>query len=82
MSTFVYKRQFVVRCGNSEFFTNDGIIEGEYVLYYPDGNIHIQYTYIDGNRNGRCIIYLPSGKIYYESYFINGEKNENSSKFY
>lgn len=44
-----------------EYFHNNGIIEGEYKSYYPNGNIKEEAYYINGNLNG--VPYLFKLKI-------------------
>ena len=51
---------------------NQGTKNGEYTMYYEDGNIKSKGRYKNGFPDGLCTNYFQNGKISMESYFKEG----------
>lgn len=55
------------------FFHNNGIEEGEYKEYTPDGKIKAERFYINGKKYGKSTIYHNNGQLYTISNYIDGK---------
>ena len=49
-------------------------IDGEFIKYYPNGNVDIKCTYQNGKLNGECTAYYQNGKERMKCTYINGKK--------
>ncbi len=52
----------------------NGLREGEWKWYYPDGKLKRTSIYKKGKKNGKTIYYYPNGKKRSEIYFVD-DKN-------
>ena len=62
---------------NGIAFSGDGnnLFTGEYIDYYPSGNIQSKTLYNNGKENGLYEVYRDSGQIESRGEFKDGEKN-------
>jgi len=47
--------------------------DGEFIDYYPSGEISCSRYFVDSKLNGVCIVYYESGDICSTHYHINGK---------
>ncbi|WP_047547886.1 toxin-antitoxin system YwqK family antitoxin [Psychroserpens sp. Hel_I_66] len=66
---------------STEFYNDNGKLEGEKLVFYPDGTTAEQANYKDGKLNGKSIWYSKEGKILKEFMYENDELN-GISKYY
>jgi antitoxin component YwqK of YwqJK toxin-antitoxin module len=58
------------------------ILDGEFILYYPNGNIMERGIVKNGLRNGEYINYYEFGQIKNKSFYINGVLNNDWVDYY
>lgn len=66
---------------STEFYNDNGKLEGEKFVFYPDGTIAEQSNYTDGKLNGKSIWYTKKGKILKDFTYENDELH-GISKYY
>jgi len=49
----------------------NGKREGEWFLYFENGNMWSRCNYVENKKQGKSIVYLPSGKKAYEGMYEN-----------
>lgn len=59
----------------SIYQTNRGIIEGQALIFYPDGRLEKKVLSEDGIRMGRAQYFYESGALKGDLYFYNGRPN-------
>lgn len=59
----------------------NGVLEGEFKAYYPNGNLQGEIIYKNGEMNGEFKEYYESGKIRYTGYY-NNNLQDGEWKFY
>jgi antitoxin component YwqK of YwqJK toxin-antitoxin module len=81
MNGMLYTGKWVYFHNNSaallatEFYNLDGVLEGEKLVFYPDGTIAEKANYKDGKLNGSSTWYAENGKVLKEFIFENDELN-------
>ena len=57
------------------FFSNatQGVLEGQTMVYYPDGAIHLARSYSDGKLDGTLLQYYPDGKLRREEHYSENQ---------
>ncbi|MGJ8594072.1 MAG: toxin-antitoxin system YwqK family antitoxin [Aquaticitalea sp.] len=56
-----------------EHYNNKGILEGEKMVYYDNGQVAEKSIYVNGQIDGTSTWYSPNGKILKEFTYKNGE---------
>lgn len=64
-----------------ENYDNQGLLDGERIVYYENGQVAEQQFYSHGKLEGPSIWYSEKGVILKEFYYVNGELH-GLSKFY
>ena len=49
----------------------DGVRNGEWVSYFPDGKVQSTGTYKDGLRVGKAKVYYENGNLWMDGYYAN-----------
>jgi len=60
----------------------DGVINGEYMRYYSNGNIQEITNYVDGKQHGDSKMYYPGGELQQVSIFSDGKLTGESKTYY
>jgi antitoxin component YwqK of YwqJK toxin-antitoxin module len=58
---------------NIHQYDEQGKKQGEWIDYYPDGNIYCERNYLDDKYHGLFVSYYKNGYIGHKNYFFNGE---------
>ncbi|MFT4611185.1 MAG: antitoxin component YwqK of YwqJK toxin-antitoxin module [Glaciecola sp.] len=66
---------------STEFYNDNGNLEGEKLVFYPDGTTAEKAYYVDGKLNGSSIWYSEKGKTLKEFMYVNDELH-GVSKYY
>lgn len=53
--------------------TVDGLRQGPWVSYYPNGMVWSECTYVDGLEEGTYRAYRPNGHPYYVGHYTQGK---------
>lgn len=53
--------------------TIDGLRQGPWVSYYPNGMVWSECTYVDGLEEGTYRAYRPNGHPYYVGHYTKGK---------
>jgi hypothetical protein len=64
-----------VQLREKEYYNQDGKLEGEYLLYYRNGQLKEKETFLDGKLEGDYISYYKNGQIREKGTF-RGDKRE------
>lgn len=51
----------------------DGVLNGEYTMYYPDGRVCVKCNYTNGEFHGEYYHYTEDGSPMYKKMYNNGE---------
>lgn len=51
----------------------DGLREGRWVFYHPNGNVQSECTYVQGHEEGPYRVYREDGKPYYLGHYKEGK---------
>ena len=60
----------------------NGILEGEQIEYYDNGNIYCKNNYKNGKREGERIEYYNNGNIYCKNNYKNGKREGEWIEYY
>ncbi len=60
-------------CGLATF--RDGLVEGEWALYWPDGGLRSQVSYRRGAEHGPWRLYHPGGRPHVEGAYWHGRRD-------
>ena len=63
-----------------EYFQNNGITEGMYRYYFPNGKLHEEFYYVNGKQIGTQ--YLFENKTRKEIDFVDNKKHGKYKKYY
>ncbi|MDG5492291.1 toxin-antitoxin system YwqK family antitoxin [Psychroserpens sp. SPM9] len=66
---------------STEYYNANGELEGEKLVFYPDGTTAEQANYVNGKLEGKSIWYAKDGKTLKEFTYANNELN-GVSKYY
>ncbi|WP_091426853.1 preprotein translocase YidC [Formosa sp. Hel1_31_208] len=58
---------------STEFYNDQGNLDGEKLVFYPDGTVAERSNYINGKLDGRSIWYAANGKVLKEFQYKNDE---------
>ncbi|MEM5564634.1 toxin-antitoxin system YwqK family antitoxin [Psychroserpens sp. AS72] len=58
---------------STEFYNDKGKLEGEKLVFYPDGTTAETANYVDGKLNGKSIWYAKNGNVLKEFMYENDE---------
>ncbi|MFD2289944.1 toxin-antitoxin system YwqK family antitoxin [Mariniflexile gromovii] len=64
-----------------EHYNDSGILHGERIVYYPNGQIAEKQTYKDGKLEGVSVVYSEKNVVLSEVIYVNGELH-GYSKYY
>ena len=53
----------------------NGVLDGEYLIYFKEGELHKKCYYKDGELHGEYISYILNGCLNTKTYFLNGKVN-------
>ena len=56
-----------------EYYNNEGQLEGDRYVYYPNGQVAEKQEYKSGKLNGTSIVYSEGNQIIVETQYLNGE---------
>lgn len=65
----------------TENYNQDGILSGEKLVFYENGQIAEQSVYVNGQIDGTSMWYSPEGKVLKEFTYKNGQLH-GTSKYY
>ncbi|MDX1471733.1 MAG: toxin-antitoxin system YwqK family antitoxin [Flavobacteriaceae bacterium] len=65
----------------TETYNENGKLDGERIVYYPDGKIAERVIYDNGKIDGLNIWYLENGKVLKELNYTNGELHGEAKYF-
>lgn len=54
-----------------EFNVENGILNGEYLFYHPNGNLSIKSNYVKGRMHGEETFYFPSRAMQQKHTYVN-----------
>lgn len=63
------------------YLTKNGVLDGEYRLFYPDGKIKGNWFYREGHLHGPAHFYAPNGQILTQSFFKEGNQEGETRWF-
>ncbi|MFN3917408.1 MAG: toxin-antitoxin system YwqK family antitoxin [Flavobacteriales bacterium] len=65
--------------GSKERLINykDGVLHGEYILWYPNGSIYLKQYYENGELNGKATMFNPLGEVERETNYEKGKLVES-----
>lgn len=67
---------------NSNENSNEVKPDGEYTLYYDNGDVYRKGAYKDGVKEGEEITYTKTGQLWLTRTFVNGKKHGDEIKYF
>ena len=64
-----------------EYYNDSGILNGERIVYYPNGQLAEKQTYKNGKLDGVSVVYSDKNVVLSEVIYVNGELH-GYSKYY
>lgn len=76
---YIYKESFTIK-GKTRFVSQEGTFvngleQGKWLVYYPDGNVFNTQHFVDGKLNGEFITFNRYGQSIVSGNYVNGEKD-------
>ena len=67
----------VVKFKKDREFYKNGIPEGKWVSFYPNGKIKSIENWRQGKLNGKYVLYTEDGNKVFQTYYVNGKDHGN-----
>lgn len=76
---YLYKESFTIK-GKTRFISQEGnfvngVEQGKWLLYFPDGNVFNSQEFVDGKLHGKFITFDRYGKTIVTGNYVSGEKD-------
>ncbi len=65
----------------SKYSFKNGLLEGSYAWYYPNGQLESEGKFFNDERTGECISYFPDGKKSMVEHYVNGKREDALTQF-
>ena len=65
-----------------KYFEQGGKLEGQYLFFYPSGELRGESFYYNGDLHGPSTFFTKEGKILARSWFIHGKRQGKTHQYY